>query len=231
EANFFVRDVTGGSRLPFRIRPGAPTSSIDVSASGNVGMNNASPSRSLDISRAGVVDIGLQNTSGTSVRWFLQTDNDTNHTFKLSREGGGGTVVTVDARQDANGVTFKVDGSIQATNVVFSSSRELKTEIAPLDGRQILARLDTLPIAEWQFKAEKNPVRHIGPMAEDFQQVFGVGTDNKHISATDANGIALAAIQGLHAQLKDRDQEIAELRTRIEALERLLQPQAKSPGQ
>src|SRR5258708_31476582 len=34
EANFFVRDVTGGSRLPFRIRPGAPTSSIDISASG-----------------------------------------------------------------------------------------------------------------------------------------------------------------------------------------------------
>jgi hypothetical protein len=30
EANFFVRDVTGGSRLPFRIRPGAPTSSIDI---------------------------------------------------------------------------------------------------------------------------------------------------------------------------------------------------------
>ena len=26
EANFFVRDVTSGSRLPFRIRPGAPTS-------------------------------------------------------------------------------------------------------------------------------------------------------------------------------------------------------------
>ncbi len=43
EANFFVRDVTGGSRLPFRIRPGAPTSSIDISASGNVGIGTASP--------------------------------------------------------------------------------------------------------------------------------------------------------------------------------------------
>ena len=32
EANFFVRDVTSGSRLPFRIRPGAPTSSIDWTA-------------------------------------------------------------------------------------------------------------------------------------------------------------------------------------------------------
>ncbi len=44
EANFFVRDVTGGSRLPFRIRPGAPTSSIDISATGNVGIGTASPS-------------------------------------------------------------------------------------------------------------------------------------------------------------------------------------------
>ena len=50
EANFFVRDVTSGSRLPFRIRPGAPTSSIDISASGNVGILNASPNASLDIS-------------------------------------------------------------------------------------------------------------------------------------------------------------------------------------
>lgn len=48
EANFFVRDVTGGSRLPFRIRPGAPTSSIDISASGNVGIGTASPQGTLN---------------------------------------------------------------------------------------------------------------------------------------------------------------------------------------
>jgi len=49
EANFFVRDVTGGSRLPFRIRPGAPTSSIDISAAGNVGIGTASPSLLLHV--------------------------------------------------------------------------------------------------------------------------------------------------------------------------------------
>jgi hypothetical protein len=49
EANFFVRDVTGGSRLPFRIRPGAPTSSIDISASGNVGIGTASPNANLQV--------------------------------------------------------------------------------------------------------------------------------------------------------------------------------------
>jgi hypothetical protein len=36
EANFFVRDTTNGSTLPFRIRPGAPTSSIDIGANGNI---------------------------------------------------------------------------------------------------------------------------------------------------------------------------------------------------
>jgi hypothetical protein len=39
EANFFVRDATNGSRLPFRIRPGAPTSSIDIAATGEVTTN------------------------------------------------------------------------------------------------------------------------------------------------------------------------------------------------
>jgi hypothetical protein len=53
EANFFVRDVTGGSRLPFRIRPGAPTSSVDIAASGNVGIGTQSPSGALHIGNNG----------------------------------------------------------------------------------------------------------------------------------------------------------------------------------
>lgn len=52
EANFFVRDVTGGSRLPFRVRPGAPTSSIDISSSGFVGIGNASPNAPITFAGA-----------------------------------------------------------------------------------------------------------------------------------------------------------------------------------
>ena len=74
EANFFVRDVTAGSRLSFRIRPGAPTSSIDIAASGNVGINNSSPTTTLDVS--GNIFL-LGSESGVTTR--------TTGTTKLSR--------------------------------------------------------------------------------------------------------------------------------------------------
>jgi hypothetical protein len=70
EANFFVRDLTGGSRLPFRIRPGAPTSSLDIGATGNVGIATASPGAKLDIksSTAGLVEyLRLTSTDANAV--------------------------------------------------------------------------------------------------------------------------------------------------------------------
>jgi hypothetical protein len=69
EANFFIRDVTGGSRLPFRIRPGAPTSSIDIAASGQVGVGTASPQTNLHIFSSSTADafVGLgENPSGST---------------------------------------------------------------------------------------------------------------------------------------------------------------------
>ncbi|HSK81734.1 MAG TPA: hypothetical protein VLQ45_35110 [Thermoanaerobaculia bacterium] len=65
EASFFVRDVT--SALPFRIRPGAPTSSIDISANGDVGIGTASPAQKLHIEESADANtiILSQNTNGT----------------------------------------------------------------------------------------------------------------------------------------------------------------------
>jgi hypothetical protein len=62
EANFFVRDVTGGSRLPFRIRPGAPTSSLDIAANGNVGVGTASP-----VTATGGLVLHVNSASGAAV--------------------------------------------------------------------------------------------------------------------------------------------------------------------
>jgi hypothetical protein len=63
EANFFVRDVTGGSRLSFRIRPGAPTSSLDISSSGKVGVGTANPQVKLDVQGDTAADASLALTT------------------------------------------------------------------------------------------------------------------------------------------------------------------------
>lgn len=49
EASFFVRDATGGSRLPFRIEPGAPTNALYVDETGGVGLGTDTPAARLDV--------------------------------------------------------------------------------------------------------------------------------------------------------------------------------------
>ena len=48
---------------------------------------------------------------------------------------------------------------------------------------------------------------HFGPMAQDFNALFGVGYDEASISAQDADGISLADINAIvekRQELKDR---------------------------
>jgi endosialidase-like protein len=82
EANFFVRDVTSGSRLPFRIRPGAPTSSVDIAANGNVGVGTASPNARLDLKQIEDTFIGSLHLrrATTNDTWAVATGID-NHLY------------------------------------------------------------------------------------------------------------------------------------------------------
>ena len=53
EANFFIRDVTNGSKLPFKIKPGAPTGSLFIAADGDIGLGSESPAGKLHIENTG----------------------------------------------------------------------------------------------------------------------------------------------------------------------------------
>lgn len=49
ETNFFIRDVTNSSKLPFKIRPGAPTNSLFIDTDGDVGMGTQTPDATVHV--------------------------------------------------------------------------------------------------------------------------------------------------------------------------------------
>lgn len=96
-----------------------------------------------------------------------------------------------------------------------ASSRALKTDFAAINPTDVLNRVTRMGISTWAYRASSEG-RHLGPVAEEFHELFGLGSDGSSISTVDASGVALAAIQGLNQKL---EAENAELRARLDRLE------------
>lgn len=114
------------------------------------------------------------------------------------------------------------------------SDVSLKEDFQPVDTSEILRLITGLPITAWSYRDDGMRGRHIGPMAQDFNQAFGVGDSDAYIYSVDANGVALAGLQALSevtdgqaeriARLEASNRELREqntaLATRMENLER-----------
>lgn len=108
------------------------------------------------------------------------------------------------------------------------SDRNRKRDFRDLDPEETLQRLRHIPVTEWSYTAQ-GPVRHVGPMAQDFRAAFGLGVDDVTITGSDLDGVNMLAIQALtdrtdklrteNAALRD---EVAGLKRRLERLEALL---------
>ena len=125
-------------------------------------------------------------------------------------------------------------GTVYANGVALSSDRNAKENFAAVNAQAVLDKVVALPVSEWNYKSDKQ-AEHIGPMAQDFHAAFGLdGTDDKHISVVDENGVALAAIQGLNqkletlsAQNEQLKQENNLLARRLDELEAQIKPQSE----
>jgi trimeric autotransporter adhesin len=101
-----------------------------------------------------------------------------------------------------------------------SSDRSAKENVVPVDPQFVLAQVAALPISTWNYLAETPATRHMGPIAQDFYAAFGLGADELTIGTLDADGVALAAIQGLYEIVQAQEEEIAGLEARLAALEK-----------
>lgn len=250
EANFFVRDVTGGSRLPFRIRPGAPTSSIDISSDGNVGIGTASPAEDLTVkskaANSDVFQIRNSTLSNTLIYRFFETtagdglfsvfNNLGQEASRFTSVSGGRFAIGCNSPEhdidlsDTPGSACNAGGSrsfVDAGSTTFtaSSSRGLKENLVPVQVPNILDRISSVGVYNYDFI--NGPKNKIGLMAEDFHTVFANGSD-KLINGQDVEMALWLAVQELSVRNKELATQNSELLQRLERIEaRLSEPAAQ----
>ena len=120
-----------------------------------------------------------------------------------------------------NQLVFEVTvlGDVYGHSFNSTSDRNAKENFSSVSPAEILDKVASLPVSQWNFKGEQKEVQHIGPMAQDFHAAFGLdGTEDKRISLTDEGGVALAAIQGLNQKLDEKDAEINTLKQQNDLL-------------
>ncbi|MGE3181843.1 MAG: tail fiber domain-containing protein [Phycisphaerae bacterium] len=102
------------------------------------------------------------------------------------------------------------------------SDRSLKENVVPVNPAEVLDAVVSLPVSSWNYCAQDIGIRHIGPMAQDFHAAFLVGEDERRITTIDADGVSLAAIQGLHQLVQEQAQLIDAQQRRLDTLERIV---------
>lgn len=84
---------------------------------------------------------------------------------------------------------LKVAGTVAPYAAMAFSSRTLKEDIKPIRNA-FSKKLKELPIYTWKYKGEDTT--HMGPIAEEFKDKFGIG-DGKTLHLADVMGVMLAS--------------------------------------
>jgi hypothetical protein len=98
-----------------------------------------------------------------------------------------------------------VSATPQSGGWTMVSDRDLKTKFSDIDFHHIYQKLLNLSVSKWEY-GFKPGVKHMGPMAQEFNRVFNIGEDARFITSTDADGVAFAAIKSLIATIDQLNQ-------------------------
>jgi len=220
EANFFVRDVTGGSRLPLRIRPDAPSSSIDISSDGDVGIGTASPDAGVDIERAGggsaVSMLRFTNTNGPSRLEFRDTTGAVDWDFRTT---SGDTFVITQPTSPTNDFQIASNGNVTVRGTLTTSG--------PTCG----AGCDRVFAPDFELESIED---HAASMwANSYLPAVGPTRPGEAFNVSEKTGGILNELEKAHIyieqlneKLKKRDALIEQLALRLGQVEESVQPAA-----
>lgn len=114
------------------------------------------------------------------------------------------------AQQQQQASTMSTIGGLGGA-LLMKSSRDWKHDHGTVPIHDVAAGVIELPIHEWTYKPGQEPAgclpgqKHVGPMAQDFQEVFGLG-DGRHINVLDAFGVCMAALKSALLRIEALEQ-------------------------
>ena len=238
ETNFFVRDATNGSKLPFRIQPGTPSSTLCLKSNGWVGIGTWSPQNSLHIQATGENSaIILERTDGATFRLagkenIAQFGTSSNHDFRFMTNGTNRMAITaagnVGIDNNTPGYKLVVGSSGAYCNGgawVDGSSRAFKTDIRALDGDEAAQAVMNLEPVRFRYREDQTE-EFLGFIAEDVPELVAM----KHRKGMTAMDVVAAltkvvqqqqqTIQDQEAKMLRQEKTLARLAARLEKLEK-----------
>jgi len=239
ESNFFIRDVTNGSKLPFRIQPGAPADSLCMKSDGNVGIGTWSPAAPLELETTdedaeillerkddgatGVGATGFVSAKAASVAMGSTTahplDFVVNNVSAMTIDTGGKIGIGTAAPSVALHV---VGNAFVSGNLEVGSSRDLKENIQPIHAEEAMDALKELRPVRFNYKINPDE-ESVGFIAEEVPDLVATQS-RKTLSPVDVVAVLAKVAQ-------EQQKVIEELSRKVVDLERELKerPRSASP--
>ncbi len=213
ESNFFIRDATNGSKLPFRIQPSTPSSTLCLKADGRVGIGTWSPGYAMELEKTGENAAFILDRTDGAMNYINATDSFGNfgtvNNYPLRLVVNATWKMRVNAD---NSLTMRNGAALSAGGVwQDASSRALKENIEDLPADEALETLEGLSPVTFNYKTDQEE-SHVGFIAEDVPDLVAT-KDRKNMSPMDVVAVLTKVVQ-------DQQKTINELQNRLEELER-----------
>ncbi len=222
ETNFFIRDVTNGSKLCFRIQPNTPSSTLNLKSTGFVGIGTWSPEFKVHAQTTGEnCAFVAERTSGARIYMnatdsFANFGSVTNHNLRLVANNGVKMVIepSGDVGIGVSNPTHKLDivggAYCDGGAWVAGSSREYKENITDLTLNEAMNALENLAPVKFNYKINKEE-EYMGFIAEDVPEL---------VATNERNGVApMDVIAVLTKVVQQQQKAITKLEKKIEELD------------
>ena len=217
EANFFIRDLTGGSRLCFRIRPGAPTSTLDLSAKGWVGVGTSNPRAKLHVEADGANGEGMVIGKADDISTNLAT---------LHVDGSGYFTSKLGVGPGSSGKTnalYVAGTAFISQTLEIGSSRATKENIRDVTLDEAKATLKDLKPVQYNYIGDGQ--HQLGFIAEDVPDAVATRS-RKSIVPMDFVAVLTKVVQDherreteLQQTIQSQQEQLKTLTERLSAME------------